>query len=223
MPMRGLKPKPGATLIDRRPKLTLAVGVALALGATALFRAWPQAPVAVGRTSVVEKVLADPESPAVGPADARVTVVVFTDYQCPICRATDPALERLIGVDPKVRVIFKDWPLLGPASRLAARYALAAQRQGRYLDLHRALMAGRSPLTPEGVAATARAAGLDWPRLEADLARDGAAIDAQLDRQAFQAWTLGLKGTPDYLVGTNLYEGGLDDRALIRAVKRAGR
>ncbi len=221
--MRGLSPTPGGTLIERRPKLTLALCVALALGATALFRAWPQAPVAVGRTPVVEQVLADPESPAVGPADARVTVAVFTDYQCQICRATDPALERLIGADPRVRVIFKDWPLLGPASRLAARYALAAQRQGRYLDLHRALMATPLPLTSERIEQVARAAGIDWPRLEADLARDGAAIDAQLDRQAFQAWTLGLKGTPDYLVGTDLYQGGLNDRALAQAVKRAGR
>jgi protein-disulfide isomerase len=152
-----------------------------------------------------------------------VTVVVFTDYQCPICRATDPALERLIRSDPKGRVLFKDWPVLGPPSRLAARYALAARRQGRYLDLHRALMETRLPLTPDNLQRLAAGAGLDGPRLAADLARDGAVIDAQLDRQAYQAWTLGLAGTPDYLVGTDLYQGGLDDRALTRAVARARR
>jgi protein-disulfide isomerase len=195
----------------------------LALVATALLRARPADHRALGRTPVVETVLADRETPAVGPADAPVTVVVFTDYQCPICRATDPALERLIRSDPKVRVLFKDWPVLGPPSRLAARYALAAQRQGRYLDLHRALMATRLPLTPENLQRVATDAGLDGPRLVADLGRDGAVIDAQLDRQAYQAWTLGLVGTPDYLVGTDLYQGGLDDRALTRAVARARR
>jgi protein-disulfide isomerase len=221
--MSDREPGPRPSLPARRPKLTLAVAVALGLGATVLLRSLAPDHQAVGRTPVVEKVLADPESPAVGPADAAVTVVLFTDYQCPICRATDPALERLIRSDPRVRVIFKDWPILGPASRLAARYALAAQRQGRYLDLHRGLMASPRPLTPERIEQVARAAGIDWPRLTADLDRDSATIDAQLDRQGFQAWTLGLKGTPDYLVGTDLYQGGLDDRALAAAVKRAKR
>jgi protein-disulfide isomerase len=218
-----LQPAPRASLVDRRPKLTLAVLVALSLGTTVLLRARPADHRALGRTPVVENVLADRETPAVGPADAPVTVVVFTDYQCPICRATDPALERLIRSDPKVRVLFKDWPVLGPPSRLAARYALAARRQGRYLDLHRALMETRLPLTPDNLQRLAAGAGLDGPRLAADLARDGAVIDAQLDRQAYQAWTLGLAGTPDYLVGTDLYQGGLDDRALTRAVARARR
>lgn len=221
--MRDLQPAPRTSLVDRRPKLTLALLVALGLMATVLLRAHPADHRALGRTPVVENVLADWETPAVGPADAPVTVVVFTDYQCPICRATDPALERLIRSDPKVRVLFKDWPVLGPASRVAARYALAAQRQGRYLDLHRALMETRRPLTPDNLQRLAAGAGLDWPRLVADLARDGAVIDAQLDRQAYQAWTLGLAGTPDYLVGTDLYQGGLDDHALTRAVARARR
>ena len=221
--MSDLEPAPRPSLVTRRPKLTLAVFVALGLGATALLKGVAPDHQAVGRTPVVEKVLADAESPAVGPADATVTIVVFTDYQCPICRATEPALERLIRSDPKVRVIFKDWPILGPASHLAARYALAAQRQGRYFALHRALMASPPPLTLERIEQAARAAGLDWPQLTADLTRDSAAIDAQLDRQGFQAWTLGLKGTPDYLVGTDLYQGGLDDRALASAVRRARR
>ncbi len=221
--MNDLEPAPRLSLVARRPRLTLAVFVVLGLGATVLLRGITPDHQAVGRTPVVEKVVADAESPAVGPADATVTVVLFTDYQCPICRTTEPALERLIRSDPKVRVIFKDWPILGPASHLAARYALAAQRQGRYFEMHHALMASPLPLTPERIEQVARTAGLDWPRLTADLTRDSAAIDAQLDRQGFQAWTLGLKGTPDYLVGTDLYQGGLDDRALGAAVRRARR
>lgn len=221
--MRSLKPAPGASLAARRPKLTLAVLVVLGLGATALLQNMPPPDHrAIGHTPVVEAVLSDPGTPVVGPADARVTVVVFTDDQCPICRASEPALERLIRSNPRVRVLFKDWPVLGPASRFAARYALAAQRQGRYLALHRALMQNPPPATPEAMEQVARLAGVDWPRLVADLERDGARIDAQLDRQGYQAWTLGLVGTPDYLVGTDLYQGGLDDRALARAVKRAG-
>jgi len=209
--------------LTRRPLATLAVLIALGAGAAAVLRGVGPDHQAVGRTPVVEKVLADPETPAAGRADAPVTVVVFTDYQCPICRVTHPALERLLRADPRVRVLFKDWPLLGPGSHLAARYALAAQRQGRYREMHDALMASPLPLDAAAMEAAAQRAGVDWPRLVADLARDSAAIDAQLDRQGFQAWSLGLKGTPDYLVGTDLYQGGLDDRTLAAAVRRAAR
>jgi len=221
--MRSVQPGPGASLAARWPRLTLAVVVGLGLLATVVLQNLPPPDHrSVGRTPVVQAVLSDPETPAVGPSGAPVTVVVFTDVQCPICRASEPALQRLIRSNPRVRVLFKDWPVLGPASRLAARYALAAQRQGRYHELHRALMQSPPPETPDAVEQIARRAGVDWPRLVADLERDGARIDAQLDRQGFQAWTLGLVGTPDYLVGTDLYQGGLDDRALARAVKRAG-
>jgi len=209
--------------LTRRPLATLALLIALGAGVAAVLRGIGPDHQAVGRTPVVEKVLADPETPGVGRADAPVTVVVFTDYQCPICRATHPALERLLRADARVRVLFKDWPVLGPASHLAARYALAAQRQGRYREMHAALMASPVPLDEAAIEVAAHKAGADWPRLVADLARDGAAIDAQLDRQGFEAWSLGLKGTPDYLIGTDLYQGGLDDRALAAAVRRAVR
>jgi protein-disulfide isomerase len=150
-----------------------------------------------------------------------VTIVVFTDYQCPVCRADDPALERLLRTDPKVRVIFKDWPIFGVRSKFAARAALAADRQGGYLALHRALMTSSAPLSADEVRRLAIGAGLDGAQLAKDEALHGGEIDTELARQATQAWTLGLQGTPDYLVGPYLYQGGLDDRHLAQAVARA--
>ena len=207
----------------RRTWLSLALAIVLGLAASALIRSWPQAGRKVTLTPVVQAVLTDPGSPRAGPAGADVTIVVFTDYQCPICKATDPALARRLAADPKVAVIYKDWPIRGPMSELAARTALAAQRQGRYRPVHDALMAARGALTPDRIAAIAAEAGADPARLASDLARDARPIDAQLARHRLQAFSLGLAGTPAYLVGPYLIEGGLDDRRLTHAVKRARR
>lgn len=204
---------------DAYPLLTLALLAGIgALIALALRLQGPP-PTVVSLTPVVESVLRDAGTPRVGPADADVVVVIYTDYRCPICRRTDGALERLLADDPGVRVHFKDWPILGEASRLGARAALAAERQGKYLALHRVLMDDPAPLTVERLPEVARRAGLDPDRLARDMAaRD---IDEQLNRHAAQAFALGLKGTPAYLVGPHLIQGGLDDRELARAVAKA--
>ena len=209
--------------ISRRQRLAFAAVVALGLAASALFQWWPREGRRLSLTPVVASVLADPGSPRVAPAGADVTVVVFTDYQCPICKATDPALARLLAADRGVRVIYKDWPIRGPMSDLAARTALAADRQGRYVAVHAALMSARGALSAPRIAAIAVAAGADPARLAADQSAHAGDIDAQLGRHRLQAFSLGLAGTPAYLVGPYLIEGGLDDRRLAHAVRQARR
>jgi protein-disulfide isomerase len=209
------------SIVTRHPRLSLALAILTGVAASLALQLAARPARPLTRTPVVEAVLTDPGSPRIGPPDADVTVVVFTDYQCPICKATDPALERLIAADPHVRVIFKDWPIFGPPSRAAARAALAADRQGRYLAFHSALMAARVRLDEAAIRRIGVAAGVDWPRLEADAASAGPDLDRQLDRHASQAWSLGLQGTPAYLVGPYLIEGGLDARHLAQAVRRA--
>lgn len=199
--------------------LALAAGVAGYLGLQAV--APPGQ--ALTLTPVVETVLNDAGSPVSGPADADVTIVVFTDYQCAICKRTDPALRRLLAEDRRVRVIWKDWPIRGPHSDYAARVALAANLQGRYDPVHDALMAARGPLTPARILDIAQEAGADPVRLDADLQAQARAIDTQLGRHRTQAFSLGLEGTPSYLVGPYLLQGGLDEGALAAAVRRARR
>lgn len=188
---------------------------------TVALRIGPPPTQALTASPVVMAVLHDAGSPAVGNPAADVTIVVFTDYRCPICRGTDPALAAALHADPHLLVIYKDWPIFGEASRYAARVALAAQRQGLYGAAHDALMTTRRPLDRAAVRDVVTAAGVDWPRVEADLAANGDEIDAQLKRHAFQAWSLGIEGTPAYLIGPNLYRGGLGGPALRRAIVRA--
>jgi protein-disulfide isomerase len=203
------------------------LSLAFAVAAGLLGYAWLQWSPPDGRrlelTPAVAEVLNDPGSPAAGPASADVTVVIFTDYQCPACKLTDPALTRLLAIDPNVRVVWKDWPIRGPASDLAARTALAAHRQGRYAEVHDALMAARGQLTPPRIADIAAQAGADPVRLAQDMRTEARAIDTQLGRHRLQAFSLGLQGTPAYLVGPDLIQGGLDDRRLAAAVHRARR
>jgi protein-disulfide isomerase len=214
-------PTDRGSLVARRPRLTLAIAIVAGVGVSAILQTLPRHPTLLTLTPVVRAVLSDPRSPAAGSPDPDVTIVVFTDYQCPICRADDPALERLLRRDPKVRVIFKDWPIFGALSNRAARAALAADRQGGYLALHQAMMTSRVRLDADAIQRIAAGAGLDVPRLAEDEATDGGAIDTELGREATQAWTLGLQGTPAYLVGPYLYQGGLDDRHLALAVAQA--
>lgn len=206
-------------------RLSLLFAVAAGLGATAWLQLGPPPGQTLTRTPVVDQVLSDPGSPTSGAtlAAADVTVVIFTDYQCAICKRTDPALGRLLAEDPRVRVVWKDWPIRGPGSDYAARVALAADRQGRYRPVHDALMAARGQLTPARILDIAREAGADPVRLDADLQSQARAIDAQLGRHRLQAFSLGLQGTPAYLVGPYLLQGALDDRALVAAVRRARR
>ncbi len=216
---------PGAQ--DRRlntlSKVTLALAAAAGVALTLVLGALPPPHRKLDATPVVRAVLDDPGSPAFARPGADVTLVVFTDYQCPVCRATEPALDRVLAEDPRVRVIYKDWPILGERSRAAARAALAAQRQGKYRELHAAMMASHRPLDPAAIADLARDAGLDEARLQADLVRDGPAIDAQLAGHATQAWSLGLEGTPAYLVGPYLVQGRLGHAALKRTLAKARR
>ena len=206
------------SLAARRPRATLAVMAVLGVAASLYFGRPVVDRQDLNPTPALLAIIDDPASPRVGPADADVTILVFTDYQCPICRATDPPLERLAAADRRVRIIFKDWPIFGANSTLAARAALAADRQGKYLSLHRALMTTRLPITAATLKPIAVAAGVDWPRLETDLRVHLSEIDLTLAGHAGQARSLGLPGTPGYVVGSTLFRGGLDGHALARAV-----
>ena len=211
--------------IDRREWVWLGVAVAAGYAAAQWLQHRPDTSVRLEATPVVQALLADRGSPWVGAASPDVTIVIFTDYQCPICRRTDAALARLVARDPRVKVVYKDWPILGEASKDAARTALASVPQHRYAAVHRSLMSLHAPVDPVQTRRAAEQAGVDWAKLTADRAGNATAIDAQLARHGLQAFSLGLEGTPAYLVGPYLVRRGLDDRALatlVTAARRAG-
>jgi protein-disulfide isomerase len=150
----------------------------------------------------VEAILNDPEAPTAGNPKGDVTIVAFLDYNCPFCKASAPVLERVVREDGKVRLVYKDWPVITEASVYGARLALAAHYQGKYEVAHKALMAIRGgKVSREKMLDAVKATGLDMARLDADLAAKGDKILALLKRNLAQADSLGLQGTPVYLVG----------------------
>ena len=152
--------------------------------------------------------------------DANLTVVVFTDYECPACRTADPALQAAITRDGNVRVIYKDWPVFGERSEKAAKVALAAHRQGIYPVLHQQLMRSRS-LDDGALRDAVEASGGNWRKVEGELVKHKELINNQLAANCRDAFALGLQGTPGYLIGPLLVEGALTEREFLRAFEQA--
>ena len=153
----------------------------------------------------VDQILNDPEAPVAGNPEGDVTIVAFLDYNCPYCKGTAADLKRIVATDGKIRLVYKDWPVLAVSSIYGARLALAARYQGKYQAAHDALMAirGRSA-KDEAMREVVEAAGVDVARLDRDRAVHGSAIDALIKRNKAQAGALGLQGTPVYLIGPYL-------------------
>lgn len=151
----------------------------------------------------------DSVAPMVKPAAYDVTIVQYMDYQCPNCRTSHKPLKQLLAKDKKVRLIYRDWPIFGPKSEAAALIAIAAKYQGKYVEVHDALMQAPLPLTEEKIEAAARKAGADWDRLEKDLEEHNEEIVALIRRNDEQAQSIGLEGTPGFLIGNTQYFGGM--------------
>ena len=154
-----------------------------------------------------EALRAHPMSPVSGNADGDVTVVEFFDYRCGFCKRALPTMEALLETDPNVRVVWKELPILGPVSDFAARASVAADRQGRFLPFHLAMM--REPeLTEEKVLELAGRTGLDMDRLRQDM--EDPAIRDYIDETRALAERLGIGGTPAFVVGGKLVPGLID-------------
>lgn len=147
-------------------------------------------------------ILNDPEAPVAGNPKGDVTIVAFLDCNCPFCKKATPDLDRLVKTDGKIRLVYKDWPILSDASVYGAKTALAARYQGKYEVVHAALMAIPGRQIPIFMMRDAvKATGIDMARLGADAKAHATEIGALLQRNLAQADSLGLEGTPVFLIG----------------------
>lgn len=169
-----------------------------------------------------DMILNDPAAPQAGAAKGDVTIVAYLDYNCPYCKKSTPELDRLIAEDGKIRLVHKDWPILGLASVHGAKLALAAHYQRKYHQAHRSLMAipGRR-IDIETMTDAIKKSGVDMHRLAADLEKHDEDIRSLLKRNASQASDIGFRGTPAYLVGPFRVESSLDYDGFAAAVRDA--
>jgi protein-disulfide isomerase len=166
--------------------------------------------------ATLEALLAAPLlTPSAGAERGDVTLVEYFDYNCPVCRALEPALRKLLATDRRVRLVRKDWPIFGDGSVYAAYCSFAASREGRYQAAHDALMASSKDLDSEAnVLSVLQAAGFDVAKIKSDVAHHEKEYGDALARIRREAKELGLRGTPGIIVGNQLLVGGADYRRL---------
>ena len=167
-------------------------------------------------TAEREAMLAD--APVLGDPVGDVAVIEFFDYNCPYCRRAKPVLSELMAEDPGVRVVGREWPILGEGSVFAARAALAAREQGLYEPFHWALMGMSGRAERASVLRVAEEVGLDVARLLADM--EAPEVDAHIAESMRLADLLGFSGTPSFVVGETLLPGLVDAGTLAEAVAK---
>jgi len=157
--------------------------------------------------------------PVAGNPNGRVTLVEFYDVRCPYCRRMLPTLATLLAQDHDIRVVYKDLPVLGPASVIGARALLAAQKQGGYQKLHDVLMSGPPDISEETIHAASTKLGLNWERMKADMTAPD--VLARIERNLAISRKLDIQGTPAYIIGTKMLPGAVELAELQAAVAAA--
>jgi len=161
----------------------------------------------------------DPTSPVGGNVKGDVTVVEFFDYRCGVCKRIHPIVNQLVKTDPKIRRVYKEWPILGPNSVLAARAAIASRKQGKYLSFHKVMMEANSSFGESAIMAMAESVGIDTAKLRQDMR--SAETNAVIRKNYALAEKLKLNGTPSFVIGDTLLRGGRDLESLRAIVAEA--
>jgi protein-disulfide isomerase len=154
---------------------------------------------------------ADPDAPVLGNPNGDVVMVEFFDYNCGYCKQAHPQRNAALKKDGKVRLLLKEFPILGPTSMTAAKVALAARFQNRYQEMHEALMAHRGPLSEEDIFSIAGTVGLDVDTLKTQM--ESAEVTRQIAANIQLARSLDVSGTPAFIVGETLIPGAMDSDA----------
>jgi len=174
-----------------------------------------QAQAAAALKTHKDQLFYDKTSPVAGNPKGDITVVEFFDYNCGYCKRVTPTLKAVMEKDPNLRVVYKEFAILGPQSITAARAALAAQKQGKYKEFHEGLMMGQSD--ENSIAALTNLLGMDYSKLRKDMANPK--IQQVLQKNYQLATTLGINGTPAFVIGERLVPGAIGEAALTQIIK----
>ncbi len=174
----------------------------------------------VGRIAANWEALARAEGdPAIGPEDADAVLVEFFDYRCGFCKRVLGDVMALAAADGRLRIVFKEFPILGEASVTAARASLAADRQGKWAEFHVALMSAPGALDEDRIMDIAAETGLDIAQLRADM--ESEAVTAVIERNRVLGQAVGIRGTPAFLVKNAILPGAASQEDLARLVAGA--
>jgi len=154
-----------------------------------------------------KEIFHDPLSPVAGNKKGDVTIVEFFDYTCGYCKVVQKNTKELLKKDGKLRIVFKEYPILGTTSMNASKAALASVKQGKYLAFHEALMDAKGRLTEKNISRTAEDIGLDIDKLKKDM--ESKEVKDALEANRKLGKKIGARGTPSFVIGDKLYPGAL--------------
>ena len=173
------------------------------------------------RTQLVERrdeLFESLSSPSIGAIDTDIVLVEFFDYNCGYCKRVVDDILALAEANPDMRIVFKEFPILSQSSEMAARAALAAANQDLYVPMHNALMEHRGALNEAAILAIAEAVGLDVDQLRDDM--DSEAVSQEIAANANLAISLGIRGTPAFVIGETIIPGAVDLQTLQQLVEQ---
>lgn len=161
----------------------------------------------------------DADDPVIGQPDAAITIYEFSDYNCGYCKRIFADLQAVLAEQPDVKLVVKEFPILAESSVVAAKAAIAAQRQGKFPDFHRAMMTWRGRIDDEAVSSAARKAGLDVGQLQNDM-EDELTLSI-LTRTRAAAAALEIRGTPALVIGDRLIPGAISKSEILDLINQA--
>ncbi len=166
-----------------------------------------------------KEIFEDPDAPVLGNPQGDVALVEFFDYRCTYCKTVAEVVFEIAKADGKLRLVFKELPILGPESVFASRAALAARAQNKYEDFHRAMMKLRGVVNEDSILKTAQSVGLDMDKLKKDMSAP--AVDEQLKRNMELARALDISGTPAFIIGDRIIPGVIDGDTMKKLIEQS--
>lgn len=166
-----------------------------------------------------DQIFNDPATPVGGNPKGSVTIVEFFDFNCGYCKMSEPFLEKILKEDHDIKMIYKDYPILGPTSVEAAKAALASVKQNAYVKFHDALMSQKDHLSSDAIYSIAKDIGLNVEKLKKDMTADE--IAAHIKANEDLGREVGVRGTPMFIIGNQIFPGALQYEQMKSAVDKA--
>lgn len=161
----------------------------------------------------------DEKSPFIGNEKGDVVVIEFFDYNCGYCKRVLPQVQSITEKDKNVKVVFREFPILGPTSETASKWALAAHKQGKYFEFHRGMMEHKGAINQEALDAVAKAAGLDLAKAKTDA--ESSDVIILIEKNRLLASEMGITGTPAFIIGDEVVPGALGEEELLAKIEAA--
>ena len=170
-------------------------------------------------TENFDKIFKDPDAPIGGNPKGDVTLVEFYDYQCGYCKMAQETVAKILSEDKNVKLVYKEFPILGPSSVQVSKAALASVRQGKFFKFHEALMTAKEHLSEDMVMKTAKDVGLDIDKLKKDMADEK--IEKIIKDNQEVGKDIGARGTPTFVIGEQVYPGLIPYEQMKKAIEDA--